>query len=85
MVKKRFDETGKTYNLIFMEIDLPVCNGNDAADMIRAYLSNYTTLTPFICLVAWNVNFVTCVSNTLHLKHLAQVTFSVHAFNETYC
>ena len=52
MVKKRFDETGKTYNLIFMEIDLPVCNGNDAADMIRAYLSNYTTLTPFICLVA---------------------------------
>ena len=39
MVKRRFEETGKTYSLIIMDIFMPVCNGFEATDMIRAYLA----------------------------------------------
>ena len=37
-VKIRFEETGTTYDLIIMDIYMPICDGVASSEMIRSYL-----------------------------------------------
>lgn len=38
MVKHRFDRDGSTYDLIIMDVYMPICDGFKATRMIREYL-----------------------------------------------
>ena len=37
-VKMRYEETSTMYNLIIMDVHMPICDGFKSADMIRAYV-----------------------------------------------
>ena len=39
MVRRRFEQTGTTYQLIIMDVYMPVCDGFKSTDMIREYLT----------------------------------------------
>ena len=38
MVKHRFEKSGSTYDLIIMDVYMPICDGFKATQMIRDYL-----------------------------------------------
>ena len=38
MVKRRFEQTSSTYQLIIMDVYMPIVDGFKSSDMIREYL-----------------------------------------------
>lgn len=50
-VKSRFEETSTSYTLIIMDVFMPICNGFDAVDNIRALLQNSLADPLYICIL----------------------------------
>ena len=53
-VIKRFEKFNTTYDLIFMDLTMPICNGYQASEQIRAFLDNNVPIDmkkPYICLL----------------------------------
>ena len=50
-VKKRFEETGTCYTLIIMDVFMPICNGFESANRIRAYLESSLPEPLYICIL----------------------------------
>ena len=53
-VRERYERHGDTYDLVFMDQAMPICDGIKSTELIRAYLEGETGASeqkPYICLM----------------------------------